>query len=245
MTTDPRDPPEPQDEAPDTAPDTAPDPTPSTASGARVSVDCFVRASALDDAVSNRLAELRRLSREGAVDELVVRTWPDKVVLSDETDGHAAIETFRTFRRWATQWEVSVEPPFARETQTSKLTGETREVLRTPAICLTVTVNGRLEEVFPHRADGTTYTVADALAALEGRDRIVDNTTPESTPSRSAAAAEPRCPGCNGGLETGQGLYACRDCEWVGIASGTDELRRHAPAEETRVDRADQRTTLP
>lgn len=189
---------------------TTQDPEPST--GGHVSVECYVRADAISDPVEGRIEDLRALASDGTVDEYAVRTWPAEVVLAPLTEETLAVERYRTFRRWAAQWGVRVEPPFRRTTRRSELTGETREVLRTPSLCLAVHVDGRLREVFPHTSKGTTYDVADALETLAAGVLTVDD-------SVDVEPVGPQdCPRCDVPLSTGQGLYACPDCRWVGVA---------------------------
>lgn len=200
-----------------------------SATSAHVAVDCYVRADAVSDPLEADLAALRGLARDGAVDELRVRVWPSEVVLSPLTEDSLAVDRYRTFREWAAQWAVRVEPPFRRETRRSEFTGETREVLRTPALCVAVRVNGRLREVFPHRSRDTTYSVADAIDALERGVPTVDG-------ALSVHVRPDHCPECDVPLASGQGLYACPECEWVGVATGSGTYRRH-DVEERSVER--------
>lgn len=194
-----------------------------------VAVDCYVRTDAISDPVEAQLDAVTDLERTGVVDELSVRTWPAEVVLTPLTAETLAVRRYRTFAEWAAQWGAEVEPPFRRTTRDSGLTGETREVLRTPAVCLAVRVDGRLREVFPHTSKGTTYTVADAVAALSNGVLTLDDSVdadpvaPDDVEVRDTAG-EDRCPECDGPLATGQGLYACPDCGWVGVPTGSGSL---------------------
>ena len=189
-----------------------------------VRVDCYVRTASITEPIESRLDALRELTRTGSVDQLEVHLWPERIVLSPTTDDHPAVECHRTFVRWAAQWGASVEPPFARETQTSRYTDETREVLHTPALCLSVSVNGHLEEVFPHTADGVTYGIDDGIAALSDREGVLAGA------SGSAAGfvdpATGRCVGCDRAPVTGQGLYACPACDWVAVPGTDGRLER-------------------
>lgn len=195
----------------------------------RVAVDCYVRTDAISDPVEDRIEAVIELERTGVVDELSVRTWPAEVVLTPLTAETLAVERYRTFAEWAAQWGAEVEPPFRRVTRDSGMTGETREVLRTPALCLAVQIDGRLREVFPHTSKGITYSVADAVAALSEGVLTLDDTVtadPGSTesPRFRVSRGDDRCPECDGPLATGQGLYSCFDCDWVGVASGRGTL---------------------
>lgn len=201
-----------------------PDPRPE----GQVTIDCYVRADAISDPVESRVASVQALEREDIVDECSVRTWPSEVVLTPLTEGTLAVRRFRTFEEWAAQWGVHIDPPFRRTTQRSDLTGETREVLRTPAVCLAVYADGRLREVFPHRSQGTTYSVADAVETLRSGALAVDDSV-AGTPTRAG-----HCPTCDVPLSTGQGLYACPDCGWVGTASGRGAIERFDVPTQTR-----------
>lgn len=212
---------------------------PATTPEGRVSVDCYVRTDAVSDPIESTLESVRSLATGGAVDEYDVRTWPAEVVLTPLTEATLPVERYRTFRRWAAQWGVRIEPPFRRTTERSELTGETREVLRTPALCLAVHVDGRLREVFPHTSKGTTYSVADAVETLAGGVLTVDD-------SVDADPADPRhCPSCDVPLSTGQGLYACPDCEWVGVATAGGAVRRYDGLEPDVAEPDDAEPSLP
>lgn len=197
--------------------DVDPDPRPE----GRVTVDCYVRADAISDPVESRVESVKALENEGIVDECSVRTWPSEVVLTPLTEGTLAVRRFRTFEEWAAQWGVHIDPPFRRNTRRSELTGETREVLQTPTVCLAVYVDGRLREVFPHRSKGTTYSVADAVESLRSGALAVDESV-AGTPTRAD-----HCPRCDVPLSTGQGLYSCPDCGWVGVATGRGAVQRY------------------
>lgn len=186
-----------------------------------VAVDCYVRADAISDPVESHLESVRSLARDGAVDEWRVQVWPSEVVLTPVTEESLAVERFRTFDQWAAQWGVHIDPQFRQVTRNSDLTGETREVLRTPTLCLAVHVDGRLREVFPHRSKGTTYSVEDAIETLrDGVPTVTDSGT-------DAPAGADHCPECEGQLTTGQGLYSCPRCRWTGVAAGRGGLRRY------------------
>lgn len=189
-----------------------------------VTVDCYVRTDAVSDQVESQLAAVQALAREGLVDELAVRTWPKEVVLSSVTEGSVTVERYRMFRRWADQWGATVEPPFVVERRNSEFTGETREVLVAPALCLAVYANGRLREVFPHNSEGTTYTVEDAIETLRRGVPTANETLP-------ATADANHCPECDVPLSRGQGLYACPDCEWIAVATGPGTYRHHESEE--------------
>lgn len=139
-----------------------------------VRVACYVRKSSLVAPVDSTLRTLDRLESEGVIDELTVGAWPAEVRLDDAGPHRDVVDLFEEFDAWADQWGVSIRPPFAVETRTSALIGESREILITPVQCLAVYVRGVLVEVFPHSTDRSgdvrTYTVQDALTLLEEND---------------------------------------------------------------------------
>jgi DNA-binding Lrp family transcriptional regulator len=116
--------------------------------------------------VINRLGRLRAT---GVIDEFEVRTWPDEVVLSAETDGGEAVETFEQFERWADDRGLSVRPAFDVKT-VSSIVGRTRELLTLPMMSLAVSIDGDLVGVFPCSDGERTWTIVDCLDAYEADD---------------------------------------------------------------------------
>lgn len=204
-----------------------------TVSGGHVTVDCYVRTDAISDPVEEHLTALERLADMGIVDRLSVDAWPKEVVLSGYTEHLDVVRTYRTFQEWAAQWAVHIDPPFDVVDRSSSITGEQREVLRTPSLCLAVSVDGRLREVFPHRSEGRTFSVDDAIETLER----CGSTGEVPAADRPAAAG---CPRCGSSLVTGQGLYACTECGWAGIATGPGRYSRHETDDGRAVESADE-----
>lgn len=204
-----------------------------TVSGGHVTVDCYVRADSISDPVEEQLAALEDLADRGIVDGLSVDAWPKEVVLSEYTEHLDVVRSYRTFQEWAAQWAVHVDPGFDVLERSSSITGERRSVLRVPSLCLAVSVDGRLREVFPHRSEGRTFSVADAIETLEHC-----GSAPEGPVAEEPAATG--CPRCGTPLETGQGLYACAECGWAGIATGPGRFARHETDDERGVEHADE-----
>lgn len=203
-----------------------------------VAVDCYVRTDAVSDPIEADVESLRALTRDGRIDEFTVRTWPGEVVLSPLTEESLPVERYQTFQQWAAQWGVRIEPPFQRETRRSVYTGETREVLTTPALCLAVRVDGRLREVFPHSSKGTTHTITDAIETLKRGVPTGEEMPPEAPRSE-------RCPDCAVSLASGQGLYACPECEWVGMATGHGTYRRFESGESAAESTDEKQRLIP
>lgn len=112
---------------------------------------------------------LGRLRATGTIDEFEVRTWPDEVVLSAETDPGEAVETFEQFEAWADDRGLSVRPAFDVKT-VSSIVGRTRELLTLPMMSLAVSVDGDLVGVFPCHDGERTWTIGDCLDAYEVAD---------------------------------------------------------------------------
>lgn len=211
-----------------------------------VRVACYVRSLSLSGPVDSTLRSLDRLESEGVVDEFTVEAWPATVRLDCPTNNAEVVSLFEEFDAWADQWDVSIRPPFAIETRTSEITDDSRALLITPVQCLAVYVDGALAEVFPHTVDragdGGIYTVAEALTRLEDHviQAVAAGASPATPPRERSAEARPvpnpeACPICETRLVSGQGVYACANCDWVGVATSTGRYRSvRLPAESDR-----------
>jgi len=188
-------------------------------------VACHVRAPMLLEPIDSQIETLRACESESVVDSLVLRSWPDRVALSDDSQFREAVDVFRRFERWADRRGVSVRPPFEMRTSSSTITDTEKEVLVTPLIAVAVYRDDRLVGVYPHSEGEETYTAADAIATL----RTGDVPTPLGASPRPDATATDDCPDCGSGLVDGQGLFGCVDCEWVGTARGDGRLVAHTP----------------
>ena len=112
--------------------------------------------------IIDRLSALRS---SGAIDTFAVQTWPDEVVLSEQTRHDRLVETYQQFREWAEGSGLSIAPPFERRTVTT-LVGRREEVLTVPMLCLAVYDDG-LCGVYPCSDGDRTWTVPDYLDAYE------------------------------------------------------------------------------
>ncbi len=190
-----------------------------TTSAPEITVTCYVRPSMLLEPVDSHIRTLREAERDGQIDALLMRSWPDRISLSPDVPAGEALEAFERFTEWAYREGVDIEPAFAVQTRESTITGESREVLVTPLCCLAVYVGNTLVSVYPHVDDGEPHGVTEAVAALrtgEFRERAA--TLP--------VAATDECPRCGGVLVNGQGLYGCLgdDCAWVGLRADDGSL---------------------
>jgi len=187
---------------------------------AETTVACHVRAPMLLEPIDAHVETLRACESEGAVDAVVLRSWPDKVTLADDGPFSEAVDVFRRFDRWADRRGVSVRPPFEVRSASASFDGAEKDVLVTPLIAVAVYRGDRLHGVYPHSDGEDTYTVADAIATL----RIGDVPTPLGTAPAPATFASDDCPDCGGALVDGQGRFGCTDCAWTGTATAGGRL---------------------
>lgn len=203
-----------------------------------VTIACYVRAPMLLEPVDAHVETLRACEREGIVDGLLLRSWPEQVRFDEASPDREVLERFEEFEAWADRQGVSVRPPFEVRERTSSATGEFSERLVTPLIAVALYEGSRLVGVYPHSADGETYTVEDAIATIRTGERPTPLSTPTAPPERTDD-----CPACDGRLVNGQGLFACANCGWVGTARGdgryeplSDELDEEEAASEQSVE---------
>lgn len=195
--------------------------TPVDVSRGEPTVRVFVRPSSPAAPVDETLRRLQQLEAEGGIDALSVRVWPDAVPLSSDTVDTQVVQCYERFATWADREGMSIEPPFVVRTRHSSTTGETREVLTPPVLCLAIYENGTLASVYPRADEEGHRTVADAVEALgAGKFRPGATDGPES-PGVDA------CPECGTDVVNVQGLETCHHCTWV-VATGTDRKRTTA-----------------
>jgi hypothetical protein len=197
-----------------------------------VTVACYVRAPMLLEPVDAHVETLRACETENVLGGLLLRSWPEKVSLADGLPDREVLERFEEFEGWADRRGVSVRPPFEVRERTSSATGEFSERLVTPLIALALYDEGLLVGVYPHSADGETYTVEDAIARL----RTGDLPTPLSGAAERPARIRD-CPSCDGPLVNGQGLFACPGCGWAGTVGADGRYEELDEAVDDAVER--------
>lgn len=173
-------------------------------------VECSVRTPLIFEPVDDHVATLRELQTDGVIDDVVFRSWPDEVRLDGDEPVHEAVDRYEQFRQWAAREGVSVRPPFETWARTSLISEKDHELLVTPLCCLAVYHEERLVGVYPHSRDDETYTAERAVKELRAG---------ELPGTLARAVLDPECPDCGGSLDSGQGLYACAGCGWVGTKS--------------------------
>lgn len=137
-----------------------------TSAAHRFDVDCYIRPTAATGAVDEIVSTLRRYDHRDRFGSLSFGTWPTSVGL-DTPAFREVRATVRTFRAWATERDVALDPMFAVEEHVTEITGERAKRLRLPVVCLAIYEDGKLECVLPHRSAGRIWTVPDALDAME------------------------------------------------------------------------------
>lgn len=183
-----------------------------------VAVSVSVRPALLSEQTRSKIGTLRHLEEAGKIDQLTVNAWPGKVPVSHGGVQTDVYRTFERFEEWAEANGVSIRPPFEVETTASEIRERSRSVLRTPGVCLALSVENRLSGVFPHTESGTEYSVTEAIAALRA-DRLEWE---GSFRALVATATETTCPECEGRLVNVQGVDLCHDCGWHSVGEGGD-----------------------
>lgn len=194
-----------------------------------LTVVCHVRAPLLLEPIDRQVETLTACESEGAIDELLVRSWPKEVAVSNSSPHQEVLESFERFSEWADRHSVSIEPPFSTRTNTSQITGKTRELLVTPLLCLEVYAGDDLVGIFPHTAGDETVTTDEVIAQLRtGEVPTPLGTAPTRVESEIKSESDSEteietsdCPTCGGSLVDGQGLFACRECGWLGTVAPT------------------------
>jgi hypothetical protein len=112
-----------------------------------------------------------RLAETDRIEDVTVRRWDDRVVVSngpDTTDAHA-LEAFESFKRHTEESGRSVEPFFQEHERPDG------RLIVFPMICIAVHADDDLLEVFPCADDdrSAVYSVWDCLTALETDGEVV------------------------------------------------------------------------
>ncbi|ELY38303.1 HTH domain-containing protein [Natronorubrum tibetense] len=202
---------------------------PTTTTSTDLTVVCHVRAPLLLEPVDRQIETLQACDSEGTIDDLLLRSWPKEIALTDNSPYQEALDSFERFEAWAADQGVSIRPPFQERTKTSQVTGETTELLVTPLLCLELYADDELVGVFPHTDEESeeTLTTDEVIASLRtGELPTPLGGTQERDPSASTVTTTNAsdCPDCGESLIDGQGLYACPDCGWTGTVSETGQF---------------------
>lgn len=189
-----------------------------------ITVSCRIRASMPIEQGATYLKQLRDCERTGRIAGFKVQSWPEEVALSPDRPERAMIRGYESYRDWADQAGVIIEPPFATRTRRSIVTGAEIDVLVLPSVCLALYDDaGGLVGVYPHSDDEGTYTVEEAISRLRDGEVPVPRTGPVRV------EGDETCPDCHGLLVPRGGLYGCPDCAWVGYVDPEGNFERVSP----------------
>lgn len=131
-------------------------------------VEVYVRAfEPIRDEHERIVERLERLREDGTIGAFHVRTWPNKVRMSERSICTDILETYDRFADWAAANDVEIHPPFEVRTTGFALLDDHDEVLVLPTMFLTVSEGEDLVGMYPCRTDGTVVRIADCLDALE------------------------------------------------------------------------------
>lgn len=108
--------------------------------------------------------ELADIAASGSLDVFDVVHWAKRVPAEGQPAQERSLAA--EFRTWADEEGVQLAPCFDTRRCYGQQTGEKREELVMPVLCLAVYEGEALVEVAPHAEDGEIVTVADCLARL-------------------------------------------------------------------------------
>jgi hypothetical protein len=147
-------------------------------------VELFVRGSLPTPSRKRRAAveaELEALARQDAVDETTTTVWQKRVPIEDCGD-RAERARYNEFSAWARKAGVRLAPFFDTRLCYSTQTGEKREELVMPAMCVAVYEDGDLAQVAPATDEDGPTSIADCLVDLAARvERAQTSPTTVST----------------------------------------------------------------
>lgn len=155
---------------------------PMTVGYPRVTLDCYVRATAPGTLVDDVLDTVRTYEEEELIDEYVVEFWPDEIRLIDETAEGSVRSRYQQFQAWADREDVSLEPAFTHQERTTPVSDDSDTFLVLPILVLGIRVNGELVSVAPHITGTTLYPVREALADVKSLPRVDSKDIAELSP---------------------------------------------------------------
>lgn len=197
-----------------------------------LTIASHVRAPLVFDPIDSKIETLRSCEHDGRIGTHVIRSWPNEISMTEETEHREVIDRFAEFDEWADAHDVSIQPPFRVRTTTSLETNETIEILVTPVMCLALYLGSQLVGVYPHSTDRRTITASDAVEALQAGTFPSGVSVPREV-ADSIGHTEDRqrrrtdvmedggyiigtdsCPICGDTLVTLNGFQTCSTCSW-------------------------------
>ena len=138
-------------------------------------VKLFVRTApeaGLESRKACVLEQVRSLSARDAIADYDVFPWGKEIrpdgPLREASYCEALLEHISELRDWIEE-NGDGDCGFDARGVTSRMTGESYDVISLPAICLSVYEGNDVVDVYPRRENGTVDTVDDGLASLAGR----------------------------------------------------------------------------
>ena len=140
-----------------------------------VSVELFVRSlSPSDGPVARNVYRLRALESRDRIERGRVVVWGREIDLSQtvrtSAPGRFFLDRVATFRSWAADRDVTIEPFFGTREVHCSITGEEYATLTLPVCCLAEYHDGSLQHVVPHSDGRVSCGVEDRLATLAEGD---------------------------------------------------------------------------
>lgn len=147
-------------------------------------IDCFVRPSVVGEVVDDTVETLHDYKTEEKIKTVNVGTWPDKIIVSEQTADDSTIDRYEQFQEWAASNNCSLNPAFSLSDRRTFVTEEVDTVLTLPVLCLAIRVDGELVCVAPHTTDTGVYTISDALSDIRSGDLVHSSVLTNSQHSR-------------------------------------------------------------
>lgn len=191
----------------------------------RLTVNIYHRPDTFDNKVDT-ISAVCELDRSDDIAHCETHVWPATVPYSETTLSLETVSVYDRLEAWASDHDVTIAPPFELRTTTSELRGETRTTLRTPHVCMTLSVDSTLVGAFPYRDGSECYSVYRGLEALQnGR---IEDAIPGPFPTSLDDAHHRLCDECGGELLNVQGSTLCHDCGWSDLS---ESLKPFGPEE--------------
>lgn len=141
--------------------------------------ELFVRGSLPTPSRKRRAAveaELEELERQGAFDETSTTVWQKRVPI-EQCGNRKERELYNEFAAWAREEGISLAPFFDTRMCYSMQTGEKREELVMPAMCVAIYEDGALERLAPYADSGGPTSVEECLTALAQHTETAQTST--------------------------------------------------------------------
>lgn len=135
-------------------------------------LELYIRSLSPNDGATVEHAErVRDLAASERYDEAAITVWGTEVGLSTTAirtaSGKCVLDRIASFRAWADERNLTMDPFFETRTVTAPVTGESHATLGLPVSCLAEYEDGELVHAVPYHDGTVSWTVADRLDQLE------------------------------------------------------------------------------